>query len=79
MKLSKTLFLILIAVCFTFTANIAANETIRKKTDSAKKSTVYKIIHLCSYGDICVCPSEIFSCKDKPLYISIAPKGDYYA
>ena len=37
MKLSKTLFLILIAVCFTFTANIAANETIRKKTDSAKK------------------------------------------
>ena len=59
MKLSKTLFLILIAACFTFTANTAASKTIREKTDSAKKSTAYKIIHLCGYGDICVCPSEI--------------------
>ena len=59
MKLSKTLVLILIAVCFTFTANTAASKTIREKIDSAKKSTAYKIIHLCGYGDICVCPSEI--------------------
>ena len=59
MKSFKTLFLVCIAICFSFAAITDARETTRNKIDPAKKSTAYKIIHLCSYGDICVCPSGI--------------------
>ena len=58
MKSFKTLFLVCIAICFSFATITAARETTRNKIDPANKSAAHKIIRLCSYGDIRSCPPE---------------------
>jgi hypothetical protein len=59
MKSPKTLFLILIAACFSFAAITDASGTIRKKATPSENTDETKIIRLCSYGHISDCPLEV--------------------
>ncbi len=58
MKATKTLFLGLIAVCFSFAAIADAGAAVKMKATPGEDAAANKIIRLCSYGDICACPVE---------------------
>ena len=59
MKSHKTLFLILIAVCFSFAAITDASGKIRFRSVPGENTDGTRIIRLYRYGDICVRPCEI--------------------